>query len=424
MAIGRQTFFGRHVLASTFVLAIFGWGVGFYGPPIYLQNVIERTGWNVSLVSSAVTLHFVLGAVVVANLPRLYRKIGIAWTTTLGACVCALGTYGWAVAATPLQLFAAAALSGMGWVALGAAAVNALIAPWFVVKRPAALGMAYNGASVGGILFSPLWVALIKQFGFAHAAALVGIVMVITIALLSRYVFSYTPEQLGQHADGLAPVATTQTSLQNPNVPTVDNVWRDKRFLTLCAGMALGLFAQIGLIAHLFSIIVPLLGKQVAGFAMGFATCCAIIGRMVVGKFMPAHTDRRLVACSGYALQVVGSLLLLMAHVHPAFLWLGLTLFGSGIGNATSLPALIAQVEFAKTDTQRVIPLIVAISQGTYAFAPAAFGLLRGAEMAAGLASGRILFVAAAAVQISAIAFFYLGRRRYARANVRVGESA
>jgi hypothetical protein len=40
------------------------------------------------------------------------------------------------------------------------------------------------------------------------------------------------------------------------------------KFLTLSVGMALGLFAQIGLIAHLFSLLVPALGPQPAGLAM------------------------------------------------------------------------------------------------------------------------------------------------------------
>ena len=73
---------------------------------------------------------------------------------------------GWSLAQAPWQLYGAALVSGSGWVALGPAAVNALIAPWFARRRPAALSMAYNGASLGGVLFSPLWVFLIAQAGF------------------------------------------------------------------------------------------------------------------------------------------------------------------------------------------------------------------------------------------------------------------
>lgn len=59
------------------------------------------------------------------------------------------------------MLYVGAACSGIGWVTLGATAVNTLIAPWYVKGRPKALGQAYNGASMGGVIFSPLWVFLI-----------------------------------------------------------------------------------------------------------------------------------------------------------------------------------------------------------------------------------------------------------------------
>ncbi|CUJ48731.1 MFS transporter [Achromobacter kerstersii] len=411
-----QPFFGWKVLAATFVLAIFGWGVGFYGPPVFLHAVVQRTGWSVALVSGAVTLHFLSGTIVVANLPRLYRRVGVPQATLGGAVLLALGVAGWSQAQAPWQLYAASVLSGMGWVALGAAAVNALIAPWFVRRRPAALGMAYNGASVGGIVFSPLWVFLIAQAGFAQAALWVGVAMVLVIALLARKVFAVTPQQLGQLPDG--DTAATPAASSAAPLPRVSNLWRDRAFLTLAGGMALGLFAQIGLIAHLLSLLAPLLGAQTAGVAMGLATAAAIAGRMLVGALMPAGADRRKVACVAYAIQICGSLTLMLAADHAWAVWVGVVLFGSGIGNATSLPPLIAQTEFAREDTGRVVPLIVALSQGAYAFAPALFGLLRAVLDTTGQSMIGFLAVAAL-VQAAAIVCFMAGRgAAAARGNV------
>ena len=76
--------------------------------------------------------------------------------------------------------------------------------------------------------------------------------------------------------------------------------------------------------------------------------------------------------------------------------WLGVLLFGSGIGNATSLPPLIAQTEFSREDALRVVPLITALSQAAYAFAPVLFGLLRAQLEQAGQQPLR--FAAAAAL--------------------------
>jgi MFS family permease len=412
---GTGTFYGWRVVAAAFVLAVFGWGLGFYGPPIYLHAVQEARGWSLALVSAAVTLHFLVGAIFVANLPRLYARFGVPGITKAGAVSLAAGVAGWAVAQEPWQLLAATLLSGAGWIAMSAAAINAIIAPWFSRARPAALSMAYNGASIGGVVFSPLWVAAIGLLGFPAAAAVIGLVTAITVWLLADLVFAKTPQQMGLTPDGDAPgvAAATITSPSAKPLPGAA-LWRDIGFITLAAGMALGLFAQIGLLAHLFSLLVPALGAQAAGLAIGGATAAAIAGRTLVGWLMPAAADRRRVAVASYIVQIVGALALLLAGgTSIPLLLIGVVLFGAGIGNATSLPPLIAQVEFVKEDVPRVVALIIAIAQATYAFAPAVFGLIREFAPAGHEAAGAApwVFAAAALIQAMSIAAFLSARR-------------
>jgi hypothetical protein len=121
-----------------------------------------------------------------------------------------------------------------------------------------------------------------------------------------------------------------------------------------------------------------------------------------------------LLACASYAVQIAGSAILLMAGTSVPLLLLGVVLFGAGFGNATSLPPLIAQVEFRTEDVARVVPLIVAISQASYAFSPAIFGLIRefGSPSAAVDAShATAVFVATALVQGLAIGALLGGRK-------------
>jgi hypothetical protein len=371
--------------------------------------------WPLAVVAGSVTVHFLFGALVVANLPRLYRRFGVPAVTRAGALALALGIVGWATVQAPWQLFAVSLLSGAGWVAMGAAAVNAIIAPWFVRARPAALSTAYNGASIGGVVFAPLLAAGIARFGFPATAALLGAVMVATVWLLAGRVFARTPAAMGQAPDGDAPDAPARPVTASHARPLPGRlVWRDVGFLTLAAGMALGLFAQAGLLAHLFSLLVPALGETRAGLAMGLATAAAIGGRTLVGWLMPAGADRRLVACTSYGVQIAGSLAFLAAGgASVPMLLLGVVLFGAGIGNATSLPPLIAQTEFVKEDVGRVVALIVATGQATYAFAPLFFGLVRTAFDGSAIvaAAAPQLFVTVALVQAAAIASFLLGRR-------------
>jgi len=161
---------------------------------------------------------------------------------------------------------------------------------------------------------------------------------------------------------------------------------------------------------------VPAIGAQLAGFAAGGATAAAILGRTLVSWLMPARADRRLFGCANSIVQILGSLAFLFAAGdNVPLLLLGVILFGAGIGNTTSLPPMIAQAEFSKKDVSRVVPLIVAFGQATYAFAPAVFGLIREFAPHWGAASAGAapwLFLTAALIQAFAAVAFFIGRQR------------
>ena len=51
--------------------------------------------------------------------------------------------------------------------------------------------------------------------------------------------------------------------------------------------------------------------------------------------------------------------------------------FGLGVGNLITFPSLIIQREFSARDFARVVALLTAINQVTYAFGPGVLGWLR-----------------------------------------------
>ncbi|BBK42265.1 MFS transporter [Allostella vacuolata] len=378
----RPAFFGWRVVRAAFAIAVLAWGVGFYGPSVFLHALHEGRGWPVSLISAAITGHFLLSAGIVARLPALHRRFGLVATTRAGGVAAAAGVLAWACAAQPWQLFPAALLSGAGWALTSGAAINAMVAPWFERRRAAALSVAFNGASVGGIVFAPLWALLIARCGFPSAAAVIGAAMAVAIWWLAGTHLRAGPAAFGQRPDGDGPLApgTMPPPVPAPRrpLPAGGGIWRDRRFVTLSLAFALGLFAQIGLIAHLFSLLAPALGEGGAGLALSLVTLCAVAGRSLLGLLLPAHMDRRIAAAANFAVQVAGTLALLLAGATSVpLLLLGCVLFGLGVGNLISLPPLVVQAEFARGDAMRAVALVTAVNQAVFAFAPAVLGALR-----------------------------------------------
>jgi MFS family permease len=197
-------FFGWRVVAAVFAVAIFAYGNAVYGPGAWLHALTRERGWSVAFVSACITLHFLASAAVVSRLPALHARLGLAAATRLGLVAWAIGCAGWAFASAPWQLLPAALVTGAAFGTMSGAAINAMVSPWFDRRRPAALAVAYNGASVGGAIFVPLWAALIGSLGFAPAALLVGGVgLVLLWPPVGRYL-GRTPAELGLYPDGAA----------------------------------------------------------------------------------------------------------------------------------------------------------------------------------------------------------------------------
>jgi cyanate permease len=251
-----------------------------------------------------------------------------------------------------------------------------MLSPWFKRRRGVALSLALNGASLGGVVFLPLWVLLIGRLGFARAAALVASATLVVLWWLAGRYLRPSPESLGVAADG-APAASRASdgAVPPPVAPSSRRaLLRHRGFLTISAAFSLGLFSQVGLVSQFVSLLAPALGEDGAAGAVSLTTLCAVAGRLLLGTLID-RLDRRRAAAGNFAVQAAG-LLLLLAGSSALPLLLGCVLFGIGLGNLVSLPPLIAEREFAPTDLGRVVALVVALNQAVYSFAPAVFGAL------------------------------------------------
>jgi len=405
----QPVFFGWRVVSAAFTIAVFAWGIGFYGPSVFLRALHVERGWSMAWVSAAISAHFVVSAGLVAYLSDVHRRFGIVVVTRAGIITLAAGMLAWALAEQLWQLFGAALLSGAGWAATSGAAINAMVAPWFDRGRAAALAMAFNGASVGGIVFMPLWVGLIARLGMSGAASILGAVMIVALWSLIGRCLGPTPESLGLAPDSGGPPHGEPGNAAHAVAPIARaSLVRDQRFVTMSAAFALGLFAQVGLFTHLLALLSPRFGDAGAAAALSLSIFAAVAGQTLLGWLLGAR-DRRHAAAVNFLVQACGVGLLAVPAAPAAVPIAGCILLGLGIGNLVSLPPLIAQAEFERQDVPRVVACAVAINQLVFAFAPGIFGALH--DVTRGFL-GPLLFTAS--MQVSSAMLVLAGRRRHA----------
>ena len=208
-------FFGWKVTATAGVIAIFAFGFGYFGPAVFLNVLHTQHGWPVSFISAAITVHFLVSALLVPYLPDAHDRFGIAAVTRAGVAALLVGVLGWSLAVAPWQLFAVALPSGAGWAANQRARPSSR---WYRHGSTGAARWASAWPSTvpasAAIVFAPLWVLIISSIGFVKAVAILGIA---TLAILGPLIRRYLRPALAKL--GLAPDGAAMPSGSHPTAP-------------------------------------------------------------------------------------------------------------------------------------------------------------------------------------------------------------
>jgi MFS family permease len=362
---------GWRIVAVCFLVATFGWGLGFYGQSVYLAELHRLHGWPASLISSATTFFYLFGAVIVAFVSEAVRAFGprnclLGGVFAMAAAAALIGQV-----TAPWQLYAVNVLLAFGWAGTSLGVITNTLGLWFDNKRGMAISLALNGASFGGIVGVPLLVASIGSFGFSNAMIAAAVTMlVLMIPVISIFV-GRPPARGGIAAELAAAEAPSPSRIRAEAL-------HDVAFLSVTIAFALVLFAQVGFIVHLIVFLDPAIGREHAAIAVALLTAMAVAGRVLFSTVID-RLNQRLASAISFASQAV-ALAIIINSRNEMVLMAACALFGFSVGNLITLPALIVQREFDPRSFGVLISLITAINQITYAFGPGVIGLLRDAS--------------------------------------------
>ncbi|MGH7062447.1 MAG: MFS transporter [Stellaceae bacterium] len=388
---------GWLIVAGAFLVAAFGFGLGFYGPGIYLLALEARHGWSAAELSLPITAYYVLGAALLFfRVGAWFERCGARAVVTMGAVAMACGLALLSAVGRLWHVYAAFAVMSLGWATMSGAAIALIVAPWFERRRGLAVGWGLNGGSAGGIVFAPLLTVLIARLGFAIALDVAAAAMLAILVPVAGLVLRRKRVGEADPADG--------ANVDRPPSAAAPSDWRrltvlrSPAFLTISVPFALGMIAQVGFLTHQMAFLAPRIGAEAAGWGISLTTAAAVLGRIATGCIVD-RVDRRAVACINFLAQALAMAILAIAAPQWA-LYLGCALFGLGVGNVTLLPALIVQQEFPEHYFSRVVSLVVAINQFSFAFGPSLLGQLQRAAggYALALAACLVMQVTAALV--------------------------
>ena len=273
----------------------------------------------------------------------------------------------------PWHLYPVFLLMSTGWGAMSGAAINIILAPWWVRRRGLAVSLAFNGATLGGVIVAPALVPLIQAVGLQRALSAAAVAL-LGVTALAAAAMRRGPETLGLAPDG-DPTAAPGAGPAAPGDHTGRGARSARGGSGACQSPSPSGWRPRSVCSRTWSLVAPALGTGGAARAISATTAAALIGRLATGLVVDC-LDRRLVASATLAVQAA-ALWLLSGTPRPAGLYAGCALFGLGVGNLTTLPGLILAVEWPRERFSALVALAVGINQLTFAFGPSLVGLIR-----------------------------------------------
>ena len=394
-------FYGWRVVYGCLTLGVVSWSLGLFGASVWLHALHSTTGLSVGLVSSAITASYVLGAALQVWVGSAVVRFGPAVVVSFGALAMATGVIGIGIASTPATIAAAFLAWGTGWACLSTTTLTTTIAPWFERYQGRAVSTAMIGASVGGMVGTPVLLFAIRTLGLTLANLCAALTLLFVAVPIALFVLRPRPHELGVFPDGLPPRAdapmATESRWTRAGALHTRAVW------TVIFGFGLGLLVQVGFLTHHVSLLVPALGPGGASATVTLTAATALAGRMLLARFADGYNVRAMAA--GMMLLAAALLVTLSATRTPVVLVIVSAIYGITVAHVTTLFPIVVRREFGAASFGVVFGAAAAGVQLMTSLGPGFYGVLH--DLFGGY--GPPLAIAAA-IDVVAAALVWLGR--------------
>jgi MFS family permease len=359
-----RIFYGWWVVLAAFLNLFFSVGVIYYGFPVFYPAFVRALGFS----RTDVTQGFLIGAFVV-GIPfglitgALIDRIGTRWVILSGVLFVGLPLVLMGFMTQVWQYEVLCVAETLGYTLAGPIANQVLVSQWFSQRRGQAMGYAYLGLGLGGVVAPPAADWLIRTFGWRLALEAGGILIMVVLFPIGLWVTRSSPAEMGllpdgsDHSEKSAQAGRTPNAASAPSVPTAVAV-RGANFWLIMAGTVFVLGASNVVIQHFILFLEDKhYSSTIASQFLSVLLVSSLGGRVLAGYIADRLRKKNTMALF-YLLMGLGMPLLYLAS-HPVALWIFAAIFGFAMGADYMLIPLVLAECFGLESLGMLLSLIV-----------------------------------------------------------------
>jgi MFS family permease len=381
---------GQLKVVATGFLSLFSIvGIMVYGLPFFYDFWVKDHGWSRATVTSGNAFAKVAVGLLGFFAGWFIDRFGPRRLMLAGILMGGFALIGLSTVTTLWQFYLFYIFNALGYMCAGPLPNQVLTARWFNKTRGKAMGFAYLGIGVGGMLVPQIAKWLNIQFGWHQALMLLGILMIV-ISFPMAWIVKEVPEK-----------QSIETIKEEPITP-LKKIVKGWPFYLLLIGSMCSIGAVAGTSQNLklfFSLDLKYSQGESANI-ISLVLLSSIIGRVLMG-WLADKFPKKYVMILIYTL-VAGSIPLLYFASTPGIIYLFAFIFGIGLGGDYMIIPLMAAELFGVRIMGRVMGLILTADGLAEAFSPMLVARLR--DISANYANGFAALIILAVIGIIAVA--------------------
>lgn len=354
-----RIFYGWWIVVAAFLNLFFSVGIIYYGFPVFYPAFVTSLGFTRAQTTEGFLLGFVLVGLPFGLLAgTLIDRIGARGVILSGVGFIGIPLVLMGFMTRLWQYECLCLLEVVGYSLAGPIANQVLIAQWFRVGRGRAMGYAYLGLGLGGVISPPLANALIRTLGWRHALEVIGTLILVVLFPIGFLVTRSTPADLDLLPDGYGPGTVDLPASVAAVSSGVAAAVRTTDFWLILGGTTLVIGAINAVIQHF----VLFLKDQ--GYSTTMAThflsallAASLGGRILVGYVADRFQKKNTMAL--FYLLLGGSIPLLFLTHQPIAAWSFAVAFGFAMGADYMLIPLVTAECFGLGSLGKLLALII-----------------------------------------------------------------
>jgi sugar phosphate permease len=357
-------------------------GIAFYGLPFFYDFWVHDYGWSRATVTSGNAFGKIIIGLFAFIAGWVIDRFGPRRVMLTGIMMGGIALIGLSRVTALWQFYFFYLFSALGYMCGGPLPNQVMISRWFNAARGKAMGIAYLGIGIGGMLVPQIAKRLNIAFGWHQAIMMLGILMIL-LALPMVWFVKDNPE--GKEV---------QTKKPEPKIP-LKSILRTWPFYLLLVGSMCSIGAVSGTSQNLklfFSIDLKYSQEEAAN-VISLVLAASILGRLLMG-WLADKIPKKYVMILIYLL-VAGSIPILYFASIPGAIYLFAFIFGIGLGGDYMIIPLMAAELFGVKILGRIMGIILTFDGLAEAFSPMLVGWLRdhGRSYATGFAALIVLAI-------------------------------